>query len=89
MTDRAHPTRHAGIVIAGTLLGYLTIVFIRRGLELQGQPSELNGIAVAVLLVAALLLDAGFRARVTAFRPRAGTRPGDAPPAAVAGSADS
>lgn len=47
--------------IAGSLLGFLTLIFIRRGMELQGRPSEVNGIVVAVLLISALLLDAGLR----------------------------
>lgn len=50
--------------LAGTALGFLTLILIRNGIELQGRPSELHGVVVATLLIGALLLDAGFRRRV-------------------------
>jgi ribose/xylose/arabinose/galactoside ABC-type transport system permease subunit len=50
--------------MAGTALGYLTLIFIRNGIELKGWPGEYHGLAVAALLIGALLLDASVRRRV-------------------------
>lgn len=57
----------------GTALGFLTLVFIQNGMQLKSQidlgsfhlplPTEVHGVVVAVLLIGALLLDAGFRKR--------------------------
>jgi ribose/xylose/arabinose/galactoside ABC-type transport system permease subunit len=49
--------------MAGTALGYLTLVFLQNDLALRRLPGEYHGLAVAVLLIGALLLDAGFRKR--------------------------
>lgn len=50
--------------MAGTALAFLTLVFINNGIKLQGWPDEFQGLVVAVLLIGALLLDAGFRRRM-------------------------
>lgn len=52
--------------VAGTALGFLTLIFIQRGITLKGLPGELHGVVVAALLIGALLLDAGFRRRAQA-----------------------
>jgi ribose/xylose/arabinose/galactoside ABC-type transport system permease subunit len=49
--------------MAGTALGFLTLVFIQNGITLKDLPPELHGLGVAFLLIGALLLDAGFRRR--------------------------
>jgi ribose/xylose/arabinose/galactoside ABC-type transport system permease subunit len=53
--------------MAGTALGFLTLVFIQNGMTLIssrfGLPTEIHGVVVALLLIGALLLDAGFRRR--------------------------
>jgi ribose/xylose/arabinose/galactoside ABC-type transport system permease subunit len=59
--------------MVGTALGFLTLDFIRNGMQLKNQidvgslhlplPTEMHGVVVAVLLIGALLLDAGFRKR--------------------------
>jgi ribose/xylose/arabinose/galactoside ABC-type transport system permease subunit len=51
--------------IAGTALGYLTLVFIQKGIQLKGMPPEYHGVVVAGLLIGALLLDAGVRRRAS------------------------
>jgi ribose/xylose/arabinose/galactoside ABC-type transport system permease subunit len=60
--------------MAGTALGYLTLVFIQNGMNLKSElvlgslrvpvGSEVHGVVVAFLLIGALLVDAGFRRRV-------------------------
>jgi ribose/xylose/arabinose/galactoside ABC-type transport system permease subunit len=52
--------------LAGTALGYLTLIFIQNGIRLRQLPTELHGLVVAFLLIGALLLDAGFRRRALA-----------------------
>ncbi|MFN3650309.1 MAG: ABC transporter permease [Armatimonadota bacterium] len=53
--------------MAGTALGFLTLILIQNGMELGGHrwnlPTEAHGVVVAILLISALLLDAGFRRR--------------------------
>jgi ribose/xylose/arabinose/galactoside ABC-type transport system permease subunit len=49
--------------MVGTALGFLTLIFIENGIVLKGWTSEWHGVVVAVLLIGALLLDAGFRRR--------------------------
>lgn len=51
--------------MAGTALGFLTLVFLQNDMALRRLPGEYHGLAVAVLLIGALLLDAGFRKRVS------------------------
>jgi rhamnose transport system permease protein len=48
----------------GTALGYLTLIFISNGIRLKQLPGEYHGVVVALLLIGALLLDAGFRRRM-------------------------
>ncbi|MBM3458777.1 MAG: ABC transporter permease [Armatimonadetes bacterium] len=43
--------------VAGTVLGFLTLTAIQRGITLRGLPAELHGLVVAGLLVGALWLD--------------------------------
>ncbi len=58
--------------IAGTVLGFLTLVFIQKGMQLSRLPSgapfpsELHSVVVAVLLIGALLLDGYVRRRAAA-----------------------
>jgi len=52
--------------MAGTALGYLTLVFIQNGIALRQLPAEFHGVVVAGLLIGALLLDAGLRRRLRA-----------------------
>lgn len=52
--------------MAGTALGFLTLVFIQNGMALKQMPAEYHGVVVAGLLIGALLLDAGFRRRAAA-----------------------
>jgi ribose/xylose/arabinose/galactoside ABC-type transport system permease subunit len=60
--------------IAGTALGFLTLLFIQNGMTLRNEIAvaghripltELQGVVVAILLVVALLLDAQFRRRAS------------------------
>ena len=48
----------------GTALGYFLLIFLQNGLNLMGPslglPREFHGVVVAVLLIGALLMDAGF-----------------------------
>jgi ribose/xylose/arabinose/galactoside ABC-type transport system permease subunit len=63
--------------LAGTALGFLTLVFLQNDMALRRLPGEYHGIATAALLIGALLLDAGFRKGLL----RVGTRPAVPAPA--------
>lgn len=61
----------------GTALGYLTLVFLQNGMNLKNELifgsvriglSEIHGVVVAILLIGALLMDAGFRRRALGSR---------------------
>jgi len=66
--------------LPGTALGYLTLVFLQNDMALRRLPGEYHGLATAVLLIGALLLDAGFRRRLL----RLEAAPPAPPPAAAA-----